>query len=122
VLATAFLAVTRHPAELVPLLLQREFGAWARKLVTKAFGDATDAPISPEPPEFAAALERARELARRGDTEVAWSVVAAAVSRWHSDDPLRIAPLTLLTDPVLSPLLIAQRAAWIATTPRGVDP
>src|SRR5688572_4874339 len=51
------------------------------------------------------ALEHARELVRRGDTEAAWSVVAAAVPRWYSDDPLSIAPLTLLTDPALSPLV-----------------
>ncbi|GIJ50928.1 hypothetical protein Val02_78140 [Virgisporangium aliadipatigenens] len=111
----------RVRVELVPLLLRRESGAWAQKIVTKALGDAADAPVPPEPPEFAAALERARELARRGDTEAAWSVVVAAVPRWHSDDPLRIAPLTLLTDPVLSPLVTPQRAAWIATTPKGVD-
>ncbi|GAA2388932.1 SMI1/KNR4 family protein [Dactylosporangium salmoneum] len=111
----------RVRAELVPLFLQRESGAWAWRMVTQALGEASDAPVPPEPPEFAAALEQAREFARRGDTEAAWSVVAAAVPRWHSDDPLCIAPLTLLTDPVLSPLITPQRAAWIATTPRGDD-
>lgn len=108
-------------AELVPLFLQRESGAWARRLVTQALGEAGDVPVPPEPPEFAATLEQAREFARRGGTEAAWSVVAAAVPRWHSDDALCIAPLTLLTDPVLSPLITPQRAAWIATTPRGDD-
>jgi hypothetical protein len=111
----------RVRAELVPLLLQRDSGVLARRMVTEALGDAGEASAPPEPPEFAAALEQARELARRGDTEAAWSTVAAAVPRWHSDDPLRIAPVVLLTDPVLSPLVTAQRAAWIATTPRGRD-
>ncbi|GLW35734.1 SMI1/KNR4 family protein [Actinoplanes regularis] len=109
----------RVRAELVPLFLQRESGAWARQLVTEALGEIGDAPAPPESPEFTAALEQARELARQGDTEAAWSVLAAAVPRWHSDDPLCIAPLTLLTDPVLSPLVTPQRAAWIAATPRG---
>ncbi|WP_433083909.1 SMI1/KNR4 family protein [Dactylosporangium sp. CA-052675] len=109
----------RVRAELVPLFLQREPGAWARRIVTEALGDAGDLPAASEPPEFAAALEQAREPARRGDTEAAWSVVAVAVPRWRSDDPLRIAPVTLLTDPVLSPLVTPQRAAWIASTPKG---
>ncbi|GIE88913.1 SMI1/KNR4 family protein [Actinoplanes regularis] len=108
----------RVRAELVPLFLQRESGAWARQLVKETLGEIGDAPAPPEPPEFTAALEQARELARQGDTEAAWSVLAAAVPRWHSDDPLCIAPLTLLTDPVLSPLITPQRATLIAATPR----
>lgn len=111
----------RVRAELVPLFLQQESGARAHRLVTGALGEAADAPMPAEPPEFAAALEQARQFARRGDAEAAWSVVAAAVPQWHSDDPLRIAPLTLLTDPVLGPLVTPQRAAWIVTTPRGDD-
>ncbi|MEU0557190.1 SMI1/KNR4 family protein [Dactylosporangium sp. NPDC006015] len=109
----------RVRAELVPLLLRREPGEWARRLVTQTVGEPGEVPGLPDPPEFAAALEEARELTRGGDAGEAWSVVAAAVPGWHSDDPLRIAPLTLLTDPVLSPLVTAERAAWIVTTPRG---
>ncbi|MBW6439291.1 hypothetical protein KZ829_36765 [Actinoplanes hulinensis] len=89
--------------------------------MTEALGEIGDAPAGQESSEFTAALEQARELVRRGETEAAWSVVAAAVPRWHSDDPLCIAPLTLLADPELSPLVTPQRAAWIATTPRGHD-
>lgn len=110
----------RVRAELVPLLLRRESGGWARRLVTEALGADDGAPVPSEPPEFAAAIEDARELARRGDTEAAWSVVAAAVPRWYSDDPLRIAPVALLTDPVLSELVTPQRAAWIVTAGRTV--
>jgi hypothetical protein len=88
-------------------------------LVTRALGEIAEVPAPHEPPEFTAALDQARELARRGDSEAAWSVVAAAVPRWRSDDPLRIAPLMLLTDPVLSSLVTPQRAAWMATTPKG---
>ncbi|MFI5841429.1 SMI1/KNR4 family protein [Catenuloplanes sp. NPDC051500] len=109
----------RVRAELVPLFLRHESGAWAHRLVTETLGEIGDAPAPEEPPEFATALEQARELAGRGDTENAWSVLAAAVPRWHSDDPLCIAPLVLLTDPVLSRLVTPQRASWIVTTPKG---
>ncbi|WP_127502051.1 SMI1/KNR4 family protein [Actinoplanes solisilvae] len=109
----------RVRAELVPLFLKRESGAWARRLVEQALGDSGDAPVSPEPSDFTASLDRARELARSGDTDTAWSVVAAAVPHWRSDDPLGIAPLTLLTDPELSSLVTPQRAAWIVTTSRS---
>ncbi|GAA3247639.1 SMI1/KNR4 family protein [Dactylosporangium siamense] len=105
----------RVRAELAPLFLQRESGAWARRMVDEALGDAGDAVVPPEPPEF----DRARDLVRRGDPESAWAILAEAVPRWHSDDPLRITPLELLTDPVLGPLVTPQRAAWIATTPKG---
>ncbi|GAA0458344.1 hypothetical protein Aca07nite_64670 [Actinoplanes capillaceus] len=111
----------RVRAELVPLFLRRESGAWAQRLVTEALGEIGDAPARQESSEFTAALQQARELMRRGETEAAWSVVAAAVPRWHSDDPLCIAPLTLLTDPELGLLVTPQRAGWIATTPRGHD-
>ncbi|MFK3984301.1 hypothetical protein ACI2K4_28500 [Micromonospora sp. NPDC050397] len=84
-----------------------------------AGGEAIDTAVAPDQPEFAATLDRARELVRRGDAETAWEVVAEAVPRWHSDDPLSIAPLALLTDPVLNTLVTPQRATWIATTPRG---
>jgi hypothetical protein len=111
----------RVRAELVPLFLRYESGAWAGRLVKDALGEFGEAPLSPEPPDFIAALEQARELARQGDSEAAWSAVAAAVPRWRSDDPLRIAPLMLLTDPVLRSLVTPQRAAWIATTPKGPE-
>ncbi len=108
----------RVRAELVPLFLQREPSAWAQQFVTEVLGETDGAPGQSEPSEFTTALEQARELARSGDTEAAWSVVAAALPRWHSDDPLCITPLMLLTDPVLRPLVTPQRATWIVTTPR----
>ncbi|GIE81910.1 hypothetical protein Aph02nite_78600 [Actinoplanes philippinensis] len=111
----------RVRAELVPLLLQQEPGAWAQRLVKGSLGEIGGASAAAEPAEFTAALEQARELARSGDTEAAWSVVAAAVPKWHSGDPLRIAPLALLTDPILRSLVTPQRATWIVTTARS-DP
>ena len=109
----------RVRAELVPLFLRHEPGAWAQQLVAEALGEIDNAPAPSDSSGFTAALDRARELARSGDTEGAWTVVAAATAEWHSDDPLRIAPLTLLTDPLLSPLVTPRRAAWIVTTARS---
>ncbi|MFG2091852.1 MULTISPECIES: SMI1/KNR4 family protein [unclassified Spirillospora] len=76
-------------------------------------------PQLPEPSEFQEALQRARTLAQAGATDHAWSVLAAALPGWHSDSLCRIAPVVLLTDPMLRDLVSPERARTIVTTPRG---
>ncbi|MDT0541766.1 MULTISPECIES: hypothetical protein [Streptomyces] len=76
-------------------------------------------PVLPESPAFQQALDLARTLARQGDTDEAWTVIETALPHWHSDSPHRIAPVILLTDPVLSDLITPDRARRIVTTPRG---
>ncbi len=73
----------------------------------------------PEPPDFQEALHRARTLVQAGATDRAWSFIEAALPRWHSDSPWRIAPVVLLTDPILRDLVTPERARTIVTTPRG---
>lgn len=67
-------------------------------------------PVLPEPPAFQAALERARALADDGALDAAWAVVLAALPGWRSDSPHRIAPVVLLTDPRLRPVVTPERA------------
>lgn len=85
---------------------------WAARVNT-----VVPSPLS-EPPAFRWALEVARSLARAGATDEAWEVIEAALPQWRSDSPHRIAPVVLLTDPVLRRLITPARARQIVTTPR----
>ncbi|WP_432015034.1 SMI1/KNR4 family protein [Streptomyces cucumeris] len=80
---------------------------------------AHEPPRLPEAPAFEQALDLARTLAAQGDDEGAWTVVVAALRHWHSDDPDRIAPVVLLTDPVLRDVITPHRARLVVTLPRG---
>ncbi|WP_216900321.1 hypothetical protein, partial [Nocardia alni] len=76
-------------------------------------------PQLPEPPSFQQALDRARALAAQDRPDEAWAVIEAALPHWHSDNPYRIAPVILLTDPILRPVITPRRARLAVTTPRG---
>ncbi|WP_069161082.1 SMI1/KNR4 family protein [Nocardia altamirensis] len=78
-------------------------------------------PTLPEPPTFQQALDRARALVEQDRADEAWAVIEAAVPHWHSDNPNRIAPVVLLTDPVLRHVITPDRARQVVTTPRGQD-
>ncbi|MFJ3876254.1 SMI1/KNR4 family protein [Streptomyces sp. NPDC090077] len=65
------------------------------------------------------ALDRARELARRGDPEEAWRVLAEeALPRWRPVSDGHVLPAELTADPLLRPLLTAERVDRILSTPR----
>jgi len=68
---------------------------------------------------FGEAVERARELARWGDTDGAWRTLRNALPRWEPLGPDHLAPLGWLADPVLGPLLTAERGRELLSTPRG---
>ncbi|MBB4929669.1 hypothetical protein F4561_000489 [Lipingzhangella halophila] len=86
--------------------LQQEWDTWL-----------ADHPL-PEPPAFEQALETARELAARGATDEAWTVIARALPEWYPMSPNRIAPVVLLTDPTLRPVIDHRRAREVVFTPR----
>ncbi len=71
------------------------------------------------PGVFGRAVKEARELARWGDTDGAWRVLAGAVPRWvpYSDD--HIAPFGLLGDPVLGPVITPERGRELLRIPRA---
>ncbi|MGW1561946.1 hypothetical protein ACWCQ1_36250 [Streptomyces sp. NPDC002144] len=78
-------------------------------------------PLLPEPPAFQQALDLARTLAAQGDTDEAWTVIEAALPHWNSDNPHRVAPIILLTDPVLRDVITPSRAQLVVKIPRGKD-
>ncbi|WP_406136518.1 SMI1/KNR4 family protein [Streptomyces sp. NBC_01089] len=68
---------------------------------------------------FGEAVDEAREEARWGDTDTAWRILRAAVPLWEPLGPDHIAPVGLLADPVLAPVLTAERRLELLATPRG---
>ncbi|MEU7203985.1 SMI1/KNR4 family protein [Streptomyces sp. NPDC045470] len=68
---------------------------------------------------FGAAVERARELARWGDTDGAWRTLMDALPAWQPPGPGLLAPLGWVADPLLGPLLTPERGRELLSTPRG---
>jgi hypothetical protein len=68
---------------------------------------------------FGAAVHEAREQARWGDTDAAWHILRAAIPSWEPLGPGHIAPVGLLADPLLAPVLTAERRLELLRTPRG---
>lgn len=68
---------------------------------------------------FGEAVERARELARWGDTDGAWRTLIDALPLWEPLGPDHLAPLGWLADPVLGPLLTPERGRELLSIPRG---
>ncbi|MGW0330781.1 SMI1/KNR4 family protein [Streptomyces sp. NPDC003011] len=68
---------------------------------------------------FGEAVERARELARWGDTDEAWRTLKDAVPLWDPLGPDHLVPLGWVADPVLGPLLTPERGRELLSTPRG---
>ncbi|MEU6669127.1 SMI1/KNR4 family protein [Streptomyces sp. NPDC046727] len=71
------------------------------------------------PGPFGRAVKEARELARWGDTDGAWQVLAAAVPEWEPYREDHVAPFGLIGDPLLGPLVTPERARQLLTTPRA---
>jgi hypothetical protein len=69
---------------------------------------------------FDSALVVARWHAFRNRADAAWQVLSANLSRWFPVDAAQVAPVVLLVDPLLSPLLTPERCAWVLQTPRAV--
>lgn len=63
----------------------------------------------------------ARVLAKRGDPERAWAVLEGHLPRWWAVDHAQIAPVEVLVDSVLAPLITVERAEQILRTPRGAE-
>ncbi|WP_030388101.1 SMI1/KNR4 family protein [Streptomyces sp. NRRL S-241] len=68
---------------------------------------------------FGEAVERARELARWGDTDRAWRTLIDALPLWQPLGPDHLAPLGWVADPLLGPLLTPERGRELLSTPRG---
>ncbi|MEU8773560.1 SMI1/KNR4 family protein [Streptomyces sp. NPDC048606] len=68
---------------------------------------------------FGEGVHEAREQARWGDTDAAWQVLRAAIPSWEPLGPGHIAPVGLLADPLLAPVLTSERRLELLRTPRG---
>ncbi|MDQ0963597.1 hypothetical protein QFZ66_007475 [Streptomyces sp. B4I13] len=71
---------------------------------------------------FGEAVERARELARSGDTDGAWRTLMDALPWWEPLGPYHLAPLGWVADPLLGPLLTPERGRELLSAPRGGQP
>ncbi|MEU7398218.1 SMI1/KNR4 family protein [Streptomyces albogriseolus] len=69
--------------------------------------------------DFGRAVAEAREAARWGDTDGAWRVIRAALPSWSPPAPGLLAPLGLLADPVLGPVVTRERGRELLATPRA---
>ncbi|WP_329388590.1 SMI1/KNR4 family protein [Streptomyces sp. NBC_01716] len=68
---------------------------------------------------FGEAVVAAREQARWGDTDGAWRTMEAALAEWEPYEDDHLAPIGLLADPILGPLVTPERGRRILSTPRG---
>lgn len=71
------------------------------------------------PGPFGEAVVVAREQARWGDTDGAWRTLEAALADWEPYEDDHIAPIGLLADPVLGPIVTPERGRRLLSTPRG---
>ncbi|MGW7256422.1 SMI1/KNR4 family protein [Streptomyces sp. NPDC054834] len=71
------------------------------------------------PGPWGRAVAEARESARWGATDAAWRVLRDALPLWETPGPSLIAPIGLLADPVLGPLITPERGREILATPRA---
>ncbi|MCX4658050.1 SMI1/KNR4 family protein [Streptomyces uncialis] len=65
------------------------------------------------------AADKARELARWGRWNEAWRLLWAALPHWRPLGPDHLAPLGLLADPVLGPVITPERRRLLLALPRG---
>ncbi|MEV0175491.1 SMI1/KNR4 family protein [Streptomyces sp. NPDC050803] len=65
------------------------------------------------------AVAEAQESALWGMTDAAWRMLRDALPLWEAPGPELIAPIGLLADPVLGPLITPERGREILATPRA---
>jgi hypothetical protein len=70
---------------------------------------------------FWEALDVARIFARGGDDSTAWEVVRSRVGEWVAAAAEQVAPIELLVDRALSPLMTPERCEEVLATRRGRD-
>ncbi|MER7760167.1 SMI1/KNR4 family protein [Streptomyces sp. NPDC097619] len=71
------------------------------------------------PGEWGTAVAEARSRAGWGETDPAWRVLTAGLASWEAPGPGLIAPVGLLADPVLGPLVTPERGRELLSIPRS---
>ncbi|MEU4983143.1 SMI1/KNR4 family protein [Streptomyces sp. NPDC021969] len=110
----------RYTPELSPLLTAEAYLTGPARTTLDGKRKGTYAYTAPGP--FGAAVERARELARWGDTDAAWRELTSALPSWEPLGPDHLAPVGWIADPLLGSLLTAERGRELLSTPRGGQP
>ncbi|MGY3681503.1 SMI1/KNR4 family protein [Streptomyces sp. TE33382] len=121
--------------EILPVVVAAEVGhggsrdeAWFlrryeeadRPRVETALRDAKEKTFRYEAPgPFGRAVTEAREQARWGDTDAAWRTIAAGVAQWEPYGPEQVAPVGLMADPILGPVITPERGRRLLRTARG---
>lgn len=85
--------------------------------VLDAVKDGTHRYTPPGP--WGRAVAQARESARAGASDAAWRTLRDALPLWEAPGPSLIAPIGLLADPVLGPLITPERGREILAAPRA---
>ncbi|MFD3837754.1 SMI1/KNR4 family protein [Streptomyces sp. NPDC058642] len=92
----------------------------ARQTAQAVLGALRDGTHHYAPPgSWGRAVTEAREAARWGATDAAWRMLRDALPRWETPGPSLLAPIGLLADPVLGPLVTPERGREILATPRA---
>ncbi|MFE2040558.1 SMI1/KNR4 family protein [Streptomyces sp. NPDC059477] len=99
------------------MMTARGAGRETVEAVLSAMRDGTHRYAPPGP--WGRAVAEARESACRGATDAAWRVLRGALPLWEAPGPSLIAPIGLLADPVLGPLVTPERGREILATPRA---
>ncbi len=76
---------------------------------------------APEIMDFEQAIETARVLVNRGEGQPAWDIIEPRIPLWCPVDDAQVAPVVLLTDRGLRPLVTSERAAALLATPRASE-
>lgn len=80
-----------------------------------------DAETRKLPSDFGVAVFLGSALARAGRQKEAWEVVRARLHLWWPVEDTQVAPMELLTDEGLAPLMTAERRTLVLRTPRGPE-
>ncbi|MEU3661767.1 SMI1/KNR4 family protein [Streptomyces sp. NPDC032940] len=120
VMASAHLAEHRHGTFADRLVLGTETDEAVQAAADAIFARVRDRSFRYEPDgDFGRAVTEAREAARWGDTDGAWRLIRAALPSWSPPGPDLLAPLGLLADPVLGPVVTPERGRELLATPRA---
>lgn len=89
------------------------------QVVLRQLREGTYAYTAPGP--FGDAVGTAREQARWGETDAAWRTLLTALPQWQPLGVDHLAPVGLVADPLLGPLLTQERGRALLATPRGEE-
>ncbi len=70
---------------------------------------------------FDQSVAAARAHAQRGNADEAWRIIESSASTWWPVDDAQVAPVVLVVDPDLHPLMTPARCEYVLSTARGPE-